>query len=99
MNELVPLRKFALSGVYQPLLLAVAERFNLSFSLHGIATTVELFHIHYFRRLVHPSVSGALTFSVLFNPIFHIFSVSSIVATVFTKKDVNVIGHSSSTHS
>jgi len=99
MNALVPLRKFVLSDVYQPLLLAVTERFNLSFSLHGIATTVELFHIHYFRRLVHPRVSGALTFFVLFNSMFHVFSVSSVVATVFTKKDINVIGHSSSTHS
>lgn len=99
MNALVSLRKFVLSEVYQPLLLAVAEGFNLSFSLHGIATAVEFFHIDYFRRLVHPCVSGALTFFVLFNPMFHVFSVSSVVATVFTKKDVNVIGHSSSTHS
>ena len=99
MNELVPHRKFALSGVYQPLLLAVAERFNFSFSLHSIATAVELFHVHYFRRLVHPRVSSALTFFVLFNAMFHVFSVSSVVATVFAEKDVNVIGHSSSTHS
>lgn len=99
MNALVPLHKFVLSEVYQPLLLAVAERFNLSFSLHGTATAVELFHINYFRRLVHSRVSGALTFFVLFNPMFHVFSVSSVVGTVFAKKDVNVIGHSSSTHS
>jgi hypothetical protein len=99
MNELVSLRKFALSGVYQPLLLAVAERLNLSFSLHGTATAVELFHIHYLRRFVHPRVSSALTFPMLFNAMFHVFSVSSVVAAVFTKKNVNVIRHSSSTHS
>lgn len=99
MNALVPHRKFALSDVYQPLLLAVAERFNFSFSFHGIASAVELFHVHYFRRLMHSCVSGALTFFVLFNPMFHVFSVSSVVAAVFTKNDVNVIGHSSSTHS
>jgi len=99
MNVLVPHRKLALSDVYQPLLLAVAERFNLSFSLHSISTAVELFHVHYLLRSVHSRVSGALTFFVLFNPMFHVFSVSSVVATVFTKKDVNVIGHSSSTHS
>jgi len=99
MNATVPFRKFVLLGVYQPLLLAVAERFNLSFSLHGTAATVELFRIHHFRRLVHPRVSGALTFFVLFNSMFHVFSVSSVVGTVFAKKDVNVIGHSSSTHS
>jgi len=99
MNALAPHRKLALSHLYQPLLLAVVERFNLSFSLHGIATAVELFHIHYFRRLVHSRVSSALTFPMLFNAMFHVFSLSSVVATVFTKKDVNVIWHSSSTHS
>jgi hypothetical protein len=99
MNALVSLRNFVLSDVYQPLLLAVAERFNLSFSLHSIGTAVEFFHIHYLRRSVHPCVSGALTLFVLFNAMFHVFSVSSVVGTVFAKKDVNVIGHSSSTHS
>jgi len=99
MNALVPHCKFALLDLYQPLLLPVAEQFNLSFSLHGIATAVKLFHVHNFRRPVHSRVSGALTFFVLFNSMFHVFSLSSVVATVFTKKDVNVIGHSSSTHS
>ena len=99
MNALVLPHKIVLSEVYQPLLLAVAERFNLSFSLHGTATAVELFHINHFRRLVHSRVSGALTFFVLFNATFHVFSVSSVVATVFTKKHVNVIRHPSSTHS
>ena len=99
MNALVSLRKFVLSDVYQPLLLAVAEGFNLSFSLHGIATAVELFYIHYLLRSVHSCVSGALTLFMLFNPMFHVFSVSSVIATVFTKKDVNIIRHPSSTHS
>jgi len=99
MNALVLLPKFVLSEVCQPLLLAVAERFNLPFSFHGIASAVELFHVHYLRRLVHSRVFCALTFFMLFNSMFHVFSLSSVVAAVFTKKDVNVIGHSSSTHS
>lgn len=99
MNAQIPPGKFASLDFYQPLLLAVAERFNLSFSLHGTATTVELFHIHYLLRSVYSRVSGALPLFVLFNATFHVFSVSSVITAVFTKKHVNVIMHPSSTHS
>ena len=76
----------------------MVERFDFLFSLHSFTTPVELLYVHCLFRLVHSCVSGALTFFMLFNAMFHVFSVASVVAAVFTKKDVNIVGHPLSTH-
>jgi len=71
----------------------VVERFDFLFSLHGFAASVELLCVHCLLRLVHSCVSGTLTFSVLFNAMFYVFGVTSVVAAIFTKKDVNIVRH------
>lgn len=75
----------------------MAKRFNLLFSLHSLAAAVELLYVHYLLRLMHPRISSALTLPVSFNSAFHVFGVSSVVAAIFTKKDINGVRHPSST--
>ena len=70
----------------------MAERFNLSFSLHSLAAAVELLFVHYLLRFMHPRISGALTLLVSSNSAFHVLGVSSVVAAIFAKKDVNGVG-------
>ena len=77
----------------------MAERFDLSFSLHSLATTVELLHVHYLLKLMYLRILGALTLSMPFNSPFHVLGVSSVIATIFAEKDVDIVRHPSSTHS
>ncbi len=80
----------------QLLFSVVAERFDSSFSSHGIATAVKLLDIHQLFRFVYSGVSGSSSPLVHFNAPFHVFCVSSVEAAILAAKNVNIVGQSSS---
>ena len=88
-----------LLAVNQSLFLVVAERFDSAFSLHSLTATAELLHVYHLLSFMNSCISGALTLLVLFNPVFQILGISSVIAAVFAKKDVNIVRHPLSTHS
>lgn len=82
--------------VYQLLFFVVAERFDLSFSSNSLTTALKLFDVNQFFRFMHSGVSCSSSLLVHFKSLFHVFCVSSVVATVLTEKNVNIVGQSSS---
>jgi len=87
-----------LSAVNQSLFLVVAERFDSAFSLHSLTASAELLHIYHLLSFMNSCISGTLALLVLFNPVFQILGVSSVIAAVFAKKDVDIVRHRLSTH-
>ena len=88
-----------LLAVDQSLFLVVAERFDSAFSLHSLTAAAELLHVYHHLSFMRSCISGALALFMLFNPVFQILGVSSVIAAVFAKKDVNIVRHPLSTHS
>lgn len=71
----------------------MTERFDFSFSFHCFAAGIELFDVYNLLKFTRSRVSGALALLVLFNPVFQILGVSSVIGAIFTKKDVDIVGH------
>ena len=88
-----------LLAINQSSFLFVAQRFDFSFSLHSLTAAVELLQVYHLLSFTHSCISRALTLFVLLNPVFQILGVSSVVATIFAEKDVNIVRHPLSTHS
>jgi len=86
-----------LLAVNQLLFLAVAERFDFAFSLHSFTAAAELLHVYHLLSFMNSCISGASALLVLFNPVFQILGISSVIAAVFAKKDVDIVSHRLST--
>jgi len=72
----------------------VTEPFDSSFSSHSLATALKLFEVNQFFRFMYLGVSCSFSLPVHFKSLFHIFCVSSVVATILTAKNVNIVGQS-----
>jgi len=77
----------------QSLFLPVTKGFYFLLSFHSLAAAIERLYVNNLLRLMHPCVSGASTLLMLFKSIFYIRAVSSVIAAIFTEKDVNIVRH------
>lgn len=78
--------------------LIVTEWFDLAFSFHSVSEAFELLYVHYLFGFVQFCVFGSFASFVLFDSMFYVCSVSSVIASIFAEEDVDIVCHQSSTH-
>lgn len=76
----------------------MTERFDFSFPFHGLVAAVKLLYVYYLLWLMYSRVSSASSLFMQFYSALHILGISSVVTAIFAKKDVDIVGHQSSTH-
>ncbi len=76
----------------------MTERFDFSFPFHGLVAAVKPLYVYYLLWLMDSRVSSASPLFMQVNSALHILGISSVVTAILAKKDVDIVGHQSSTH-
>ena len=68
------------------------ERLNFSFPFHSVPASLKSLQVGNAAWSMHSSVPGASAFQMLNEPVAGIVRIPSVVATVVTEKDVDIVG-------